>query len=72
MEIDLRGLYCPVPVFRAREEIAKVGIGEEITIIADDPAADEDLNRWANRSGHTVTGTSRKGDEIAITIKRGK
>ncbi len=72
MEFDLRGLYCPVPVFRAREEIAKVGIGEEITIIADDPAADEDLKRWAKRAGHDVTSDARNGDEVTIKIRRGK
>lgn len=72
MELDLRGLYCPVPVFRAREEISKVHVGEEITIIADDPAADEDLNRWAKRAGHEVVSDSRNGDEVTIKIRRGK
>ncbi|HRR54168.1 MAG TPA: sulfurtransferase TusA family protein [Candidatus Methanomethylicus sp.] len=70
MELDLRGLYCPVPVFRAREEISNVGIGEELVIIADDPAADEDLRRWAKRAGHEVISSQREGSELMIRIRR--
>jgi TusA-related sulfurtransferase len=70
MELDLRGLYCPIPVFRAREEISNVGVGEELVIVADDPAAEEDLRRWAKRAGHEVTGSQKEGDELTIRIRR--
>ncbi|MDP9306317.1 MAG: sulfurtransferase TusA family protein, partial [Thermoproteota archaeon] len=35
--IDVRGLYCPEPVFRTKIEIEKLGIGSKLKIIADDP-----------------------------------
>ena len=70
MELDLRGLYCPIPVFRAREEITNVSIGEELVIIADDLAAEEDLKRWAKRAGHEVTGSKKEGDDLTIVIRR--
>ena len=35
--IDVRGLYCPEPVFRTKIEIEKLGIGDKLKIIADDP-----------------------------------
>ena len=71
-EIDLTGLYCPLPVIRAREEIDRIAVGDDLRILADDPAAEEDLKRWATRSGHEVVGSSKKGDVITIVVRRKK
>jgi len=70
MELDLRGLYCPMPVFRTREEIMKVPIGGTINVIADDPAAAEDIPRWAKRSGNEVLDVKKDGEEVRILIRR--
>lgn len=72
MELDLRGLYCPMPVFKTREEIENVPIGGTILVIADDPAAAEDIPRWAKRSGHEVLDVIRQGGEVRVLIRRVK
>ena len=72
MELDLRGLYCPVPVFRTREEIMKIPVGESLIVKADDPAAEEDITRWAKRAGHEALNVKKDGDEVTITIRRMK
>jgi TusA-related sulfurtransferase len=41
-----------------------------LVIIADDPAAEEDLRRWAKRAGHEVIGSQKEGDELTIRIRR--
>jgi tRNA 2-thiouridine synthesizing protein A len=71
-EIDLTGLYCPLPVIRAREEIDRIAVGDNLRILADDPAAEEDLKRWATRSGHEVVGSSKNGDVITVVVRRKK
>lgn len=71
-EIDLTGLYCPLPVIRAREEIGNISIGDDLRILADDPAAEEDLKRWAARSGHEVLGSSKRGEVITVVVRRKK
>ncbi len=71
-EIDLTGLYCPLPVIRAREEIDRIAVGDSLKIMADDPAAEEDLKRWATRSGHEVVGSSKNGDVITVVVRRKK
>ncbi|MCX8181750.1 MAG: sulfurtransferase TusA family protein [Candidatus Methanomethyliaceae archaeon] len=70
IELDLRGLYCPMPVLRTREEVAKANIGDLIIVIADDPAAEEDLKRWAKRAGHEVVNVKREGDAVSVSIKK--
>ena len=71
-EIDLTGLYCPLPVIRAREEVDRIAVGDSLKIMADDPAAEEDLKRWATRSGHEVVGSSKNGDVITVVVRRKK
>jgi len=69
-ELDLRGLYCPIPVLRTREEIEKIKMGDLLKVMADDPAAEEDLKRWAKRTGQEVVNVKKEGEQITVTIRR--
>ncbi len=69
-ELDLRGLYCPMPVLRTREEVDKASVGEIVVVLADDPAAEEDLKRWAKRAGHEVVDVKRDGGVVSVSIKK--
>ncbi|HEV3432843.1 MAG TPA: sulfurtransferase TusA family protein, partial [Nitrososphaera sp.] len=44
--IDVRGLYCPEPVFRTKMEVERLKIGDTLKIVADDPESEEDISRW--------------------------
>jgi tRNA 2-thiouridine synthesizing protein A len=35
--IDVRGLFCPEPVFRTKIEIEKLASGDVLKVLADDP-----------------------------------
>ncbi len=70
MELDLRGFYCPIPVLRAREELDRTPIGGILTVIADDPAAEEDLKRLARRTGNEVLESRNEGGTIKVVIRR--
>lgn len=71
-ELDLTGLYCPMPIMRTREEIDKVQLGDVLKVKADDPAAEEDLKRWASRSGQEIVGIRKEGEVVIVTIRRVK
>lgn len=66
--VDCVGLYCPVPVMRAKEEIDGIEEGTLMELIADDPASAEDIPRWARRAGHTLVKVDRDGDEYHYFI----
>jgi tRNA 2-thiouridine synthesizing protein A len=70
--IDVRGLFCPEPVFRTKIEMERLGIGEVIKVIADDPASEEDISRWVNRSGHELVSISKTEPDLEFVIKKGK
>jgi tRNA 2-thiouridine synthesizing protein A len=70
--IDVRGLYCPEPVFRTKIEIEKLGIGDKLKIIADDPESEDDITRWAEKTGHDLLSFEKKDNELEFVIKKTK
>jgi tRNA 2-thiouridine synthesizing protein A len=70
LTLDCMGLYCPEPLFQTRESIDSIEVGQVLEIFADDPAAEEDLTRFAKRAGHEVVALERNGDELRILIRR--
>ncbi|MHA1143591.1 MAG: sulfurtransferase TusA family protein [Candidatus Helarchaeota archaeon] len=70
--IDTIGLYCPVPLFETREAIDSIKVGEVLEIIADDPAAEEDLKRFAKRTGHELLLFENDEGILRFLIRRTK
>ncbi len=52
--LDTRGSYCPAPILQARHAIDGLASGHVLKVLADDPAAEEDIKRWAKRVGHEL------------------
>jgi len=71
-ELDCLGLYCPMPISMTKEEIEKVEVGQVLKVVADDPAAEEDIKRWANRTGHLLLKSEKEGTMLTFYIKRMK
>jgi tRNA 2-thiouridine synthesizing protein A len=69
-ELDCIGLFCPMPIARTKEEIENIEVGQVLKVEADDPAAEEDISRWAKRAGHQVLKFEKSGNIITFWIKR--
>jgi len=70
--IDCVGLYCPEPLFQTRENIDAIGVGEILEVVTDDPAAEEDITRFAKRAGHEVLKFEKREGHMRFLIRRGK
>ncbi len=70
LTLDCIGLYCPEPLFQTRESIDSIEVGEVLEVIADDPAAEEDLQRFAKRAGHEVVSLENDGVELRVLLRR--
>jgi TusA-related sulfurtransferase len=70
--IDVRGLFCPEPVFRTKIEIERMTVGNILKVIADDPASEEDISRWVNRNGHQLVELKKNDKDLEFTIKKVK
>ncbi len=60
--LDCIGLYCPMPVINTKDEMDSLAVGEVLEVLADDPAAEEDLKAWAKWAGQEMI-TIEKTDE---------
>ena len=70
--IDVRGLYCPEPVFRTKIEIERLAIGDKLKVLSDDPESEEDISRWVNKSGHDLISVDKKEKDLQFIIRKGK
>lgn len=70
--IDVRGLYCPEPVFRTKIEIEKMVKGDLLKVLSDDPDSEEDISRWVNRNGHELITLTKNNNSLEFTIKKAK
>jgi tRNA 2-thiouridine synthesizing protein A len=70
--LDCIGLYCPEPLFQTREQIDSIGVGEVLEVLSDDPAAEEDLKRFAKRTGHALLSFENTGGRLRFLIKKMK
>lgn len=71
-ELDCIGLFCPIPIAKTKEEIDKLDVGQILKVEADDPAADEDIKRWAKRTGHEILKFEKEGSLLTFYIKKTK
>ena len=71
-ELDCVGFYCPLPITMTKEEIEKIEVGQVLKVEADDPAAEEDIKRWAKRTGHEILEFEKEENLLTFYIKRTK
>ena len=71
-ELDCVGYYCPMPIAMTKEEIEKIEVGQVLKVEADDPAAEEDIKRWAKRTGHEIIKFEKEGLIMVFLIRRMK
>jgi tRNA 2-thiouridine synthesizing protein A len=70
--LDCIGLYCPMPVIRTNDEIDKLAVGETLEVLADDPAAEADLEAWAKRTGQKILEMGKTDEGTRFLIKKTK
>jgi len=70
--LDCIGLYCPAPVLNTRQEVDKLAIGDVLEVLADDPAAEEDLKAWAKRTGQKILKIEKTDEGMRFLIQKTK
>jgi TusA-related sulfurtransferase len=68
--LDCVGLYCPEPVFKTRLELDEMKAGEVLEVLADDPAAETDIQSLVKHLGHEVLNVTHEGNVVRIMIRK--
>jgi tRNA 2-thiouridine synthesizing protein A len=70
--LDCIGLYCPQPLLQTRLAIDSIEPGQVLEVLADDPAAEEDLKRFAKRTGNEILTIEKTDKQLRFLIKKVK
>lgn len=72
VEIDARGLLCPLPVLRLRKQLAGLAPGQVARLLATDAAAVIDVPHFCREAGHDLLDqTQTCPGEWAYLVRRG-
>ena len=66
--VDTRGQSCPMPVVMVKNEIEKTK-ANQIEVMTDNNVATENVTRFAQSQGYTVS-TSKEGQDFKLTLKK--
>ncbi|MEM2577150.1 MAG: sulfurtransferase TusA family protein [Candidatus Bathyarchaeia archaeon] len=69
-KLNCLGLYCPEPIIKTRIELDKMKAGEILEVIADDPAAEEDIKSLIKRLNHQLISFRKEEDKLYFLIKK--
>jgi tRNA 2-thiouridine synthesizing protein A len=70
IELDCRGLKCPLPVIRLATSITDVPVGGSVAVVADDPAARPDVPAWCRMRDQEYLGEDLAGDGVPRFLVR--
>ena len=67
IELDCLGQKCPLPVIRLAQNIGRAEIGGVVRVLADDPAAANDIPAWCRMKKQEFLGSP---SENAFEVRR--
>ena len=73
IEVDVRGLSCPMPVVKtdaALKKVLKGDIKEEVVVLSDAAVSTENVTRLAESKGFTAKVEDVGDGEFRITIEK--
>jgi tRNA 2-thiouridine synthesizing protein A len=68
--LDAKGLSCPMPVVKARQEIEKLTVGDVLRVLATDPGSVADFKSWTKMSGHELLDSGEDDGVYTYLIKK--
>ncbi len=69
-QLDCLGLLCPVPIIKTGRAIRKVGLGEVLTVVADDPGVEGDLEDWCSANRQELLEINTSDGVFTTRIRR--
>jgi len=70
MELDARGLNCPLPILRAKKSINELSAGQVLRIVATDPGSVKDFEAFSKQTGNQLLESTEENGEFVYLIKK--
>ena len=70
IEIDTRGLNCPLPILKAKKALTSMSSGQLLKVRSTDPGSVRDFQAFARQTGNELVEQSTLADEFVHWLKR--
>ena len=70
VEVDARGLNCPLPILRAKKALSTLTSGQVLKVIATDPGSQRDFTAFARQTGNELLRMDAGAKEWTFYLKR--
>ncbi|MCE2706504.1 MAG: sulfurtransferase TusA family protein [Proteobacteria bacterium] len=70
IELNLKGLNCPLPVLKTKKFLMSIDANTKICIYTTDPASLSDLKDFCKKTGNILLSQSQKDGIITTVIQR--
>lgn len=70
VEVDARGLFCPLPIVKLRLALDNLPSGDAVEILADDPGFPEDVVFWCEETGNDLLSLTPEANGVFVACVR--
>jgi Predicted redox protein, regulator of disulfide bond formation len=68
LELDCRGLNCPIPILKTKKAVDGLGSGQILKMLATDPGSVNDVQSWSKRTENQLLDHSEDGGVYSFLI----
>lgn len=69
-KLDTFGLYCPEPIMMLHSKVSEMEVGEQVQVIASDPATQRDIPKFCQFLGHELISQEEIDDKFFYIIRK--
>lgn len=69
IEVDARGLNCPLPILRLRSAVKAAKPDDAIRLLSTDPGSQRDVEAFCRQTGLRLIASAEQGGTYSYTIR---
>jgi len=69
--LDVCGFVCPHPQIYTKKSLEKIGSGDMLEVVFDNPSSGETIVQMCESAGHEITDKRQEGSKLVYVIKKG-
>ena len=70
VELDTRGLNCPLPILKAKKALSTMESGQTLRVVATDSGSVRDFQAFARQTGNELLEQQTAGADFIHVMKR--
>jgi len=70
IDLDARGLNCPLPILRSKKSLNSMASGQVLRILATDPGSVRDFQAFSKQTGNALLFSDERDGEFRFYLRK--